>query len=141
MGRRPGWRRQGLILPRQRVDKPTRGSPENLARYTFQMRLTEDERRDIAAAACAVLPRGSRVSLFGSRTDDSKRGGDVDLLVELPVIPSADELHRLRSLLTVQLYRRMGERRIDIVMTDLGTADDRLIVSEARRQALELVHT
>lgn len=47
----------------------------------------------------------------------------------------------LRSLLTVQLYRRMGERRIDIVMTDLGTADDRLIVTEARRQALELVHT
>ena len=105
------------------------------------MRLTEDERRDIAAAAAAVLPRGSRVSLFGSRTDDSKRGGDVDLLVELPVIPSANEWVRLRSLLTVQLYRRMGERRIDIVMTDLGTADDRLIVSEARRHALELVHT
>ena len=81
------------------------------------------------------------MSLFGSRTDDSKRGGDVDLLVELPVIPSADELHRLRSRLAVQLVRRMGERRIDIVMSTLGTADDRLIVSEARRQALELVHT
>lgn len=105
------------------------------------MRLTEDERRDIAAAAVAVLPRGCRVSLFGSRTDDSKRGGDVDLLVELPVTPSASELLRLRSMLTVQLYRRMGERRIDIVMTDLGTADDRLIVSEARQQALELVQT
>ena len=105
------------------------------------MRLTEDERRDITVAASAVLPRGCRVSLFGSRTDDSKRGGDVDLLVEFPVIPSASELVRLRSLLTVQLYRRMGERRIDIVMTDMGTADERLIVSEARRQALELVHT
>jgi predicted nucleotidyltransferase len=105
------------------------------------MRLNEDERRHIAAAASTVLPPGSRVSLFGSRTDDAQRGGDVDLLVELPVIPSAEELHRLRSLLTVQLYRRMGERRIDIVMTDLGTADDRLIVSEARRQALELVQT
>lgn len=61
--------------------------------------------------------------------------------MELPVIPSGDDLHKLRSLLTVQLYRRMGERRIDIVMTCLGAADDRLIVSEARRQALELVHT
>lgn len=105
------------------------------------MRLTEDEQRDIAAAACAVLPRGSRVSLFGSRTDDSKRGGDVDLLVELPAIRPADDPLTLRSRLAVQLVRRMGERRIDIVMTALGAADDRLIVSEARRQAIELVHT
>ena len=105
------------------------------------MRLTDDERHHIAQAATAVLPAGSRVCLFGSRTDDSKRGGDVDLLVELPAIQPTDDLLRLRSLLAVQLYRRMGERQIDIVMTALGAADDRLVVAEARRQALELVHT
>ena len=65
----------------------------------------------------------------------------MDLLVELPASPSTDELLRLRSRLAVQLVRRMGERRIDIVMAALGAADGRLIVAEARRQALELVHT
>ena len=38
------------------------------------MRLSDDEKRDIARAAAAVLPPGSRVCLFGSRVDDAKRG-------------------------------------------------------------------
>ncbi len=64
----------------------------------------------------------------------------MDLLVEMPALRSTDDIVRLRSLFTAQLYRRMGERRIDVVMTGPG-ADDRLIVAEARRQAVELVRT
>lgn len=105
------------------------------------MRLTDDEKRDIARAAAAVLPPGSRVCLFGSRVDDARRGGDVDLLVEMPALMSTDDIVSLRSLFTAQLYRRMGERRIDALMTALGADDDRLIVTEARRQAVELART
>ncbi len=105
------------------------------------MRLSDDEKRDIARAAAAVLPPGSRVCLFGSRADDAKRGGDVDLLVEMPAFMSTDDIVSLRSLFTAQLYRRMGERRIDVLMTALGADDDRLIVTEARRQAVELART
>ena len=43
------------------------------------------EKAGIGWAAREVLPHGSRVLLFGSRTDDSRRGGDIDLLVEPPV--------------------------------------------------------
>ena len=35
----------------------------------------------------------------------------------------------------------MGERRIDIVVAAASEPDDRLIVHEARRQAIELVRT
>jgi len=35
----------------------------------------------------------------------------------------------------------MGERRIDILMACAQAADDRLIVNEARRQAIELART
>ena len=79
--------------------------------------------------------------LFGSRVDDAKRGGDVDLLVEMPAFMSTDDIVSLRSLFTAQLYRRMGERRIDVLMTALDADDDRLIVTEARRQAVELART
>jgi len=41
------------------------------------MRLTDQERRDIAQAAMTVLPRGTRVSLFGSHVDDAKQWRDV----------------------------------------------------------------
>ena len=39
------------------------------------------------------------------------------------------------------LAASMGERRIDVLMTALGADDDRLIVTEARRQAVELART
>jgi uncharacterized protein len=105
------------------------------------MRLTRDEQRDIAEAAQSVLPAESRVLLFGSRTDDARRGGDVDLLVETPSALGADECVRLCRLLTAQLYRRLGERRIDLLMSVEGAADERAVVCAARRDGIELTRT
>lgn len=102
------------------------------------MRMTPGEVRAVAEAASSVLPTGTRVLLFGSRVDDARRGGDIDLLVETPVLPSADEVVRLRNGFTAQLYRHLGERRIDIVMTVQGTEDVRAVVAQARRDAIEL---
>ena len=105
------------------------------------MRISSTERAAIASAARAVLPAGSRVMLFGSRTDDDRRGGDIDLLVEPPEPVSAQQAVALLTQLAARLYRSMGERRIDIVVAPADTQDDRLIVVEARRHALELVRT
>ncbi len=105
------------------------------------MRLSPFEQSAIAEAAHAVLPAGSRVLLFGSRTDDTRRGGDIDLLVEPPAPVDTSEESALRSRLTVRLYRLIGERRIDIVVAPAGVADDRLVIAEARRHAIELVQT
>ena len=103
------------------------------------MRLTEQEQTDIAEAARCLLPAGSRVLLFGSRTDDRRRGGDIDLLVEAPAPMSAQQAVALRTQLAARLYRSMGERRIDILVAPAGEADDRLVVAEARRYGLEVV--
>ena len=103
------------------------------------MRLTDAEHADIAAAARAILPPGSRVSLFGSRVDDSLRGGDVDLWIELAGQPSTADIVRLRARLTAALYRRWGERRIDMLMSLCDPPDQRPIVEEARRHSIELV--
>jgi hypothetical protein len=45
---------------------------------------------------------------------------------------------RLRNRFTAQLYRRLGERRIDILMTVQGSADERAVVAAARREGIEL---
>lgn len=117
------------------------------------MRLTAQERLQIAQATALVLPTGSRVCLFGSRTDDQRRGGDIDLLVETPSALDAPRQVALRTRFAAELYRRLGERRIDLLFVaesepcgaaadgslELdGKAEDRLIVREARRQAIEL---
>ena len=84
------------------------------------MRLTQQEQAAIADAARGVLPAGSRVLLFGSRTDDLRRGGDIDLLVEAPAPMSAQQAVALSTELAARLYRLIGERHIDILV---ATAD------------------
>ena len=59
--------------------------------------------------------------LFGSRTDDTKKGGDINILV------LSDELTKkdLR-LLRVDFFTHFGEQKIDIILDD-GTLQDPFI--------------
>ena len=45
------------------------------------MRLTADQAEVIRTAVREVYGEESRLWLFGSRVDDNRRGGDIDLLV------------------------------------------------------------
>lgn len=77
----------------------------------------------------------ARVFLFGSRTRDDLRGGDIDLLIELPE-PSADKLSvSLRAGARLQLA--LGERKIDVLVTDPKTADTP-IIRAARAEGIAL---
>jgi len=46
------------------------------------MRLSNDQRQSIVLAARRNLGEDAKIWLFGSRVDDTRRGGDVDLYVE-----------------------------------------------------------
>ena len=105
------------------------------------MRLTLQERGAIAEAARATLVAGTQVSLFGSRTDDDARGGDIDLLVETPVPMPAAELVARRQAFVARLYKLLGERRIEVVVSSPGGHATPPIVASARRQTVELVRT
>ena len=62
------------------------------------MRLTETQRQSIKSAVTSVIGEESRVWLFGSRVDDAKRGGDIDLYVETSPHPLMDEMRCKRYL-------------------------------------------
>jgi len=78
------------------------------------MRLSEDQRRAIREEVGRIFGNEAVVRLFGSRVDDSARGGDIDLHIETSGSPAEllDRELRLRAL----LLRRLGERRIDVVV-------------------------
>jgi predicted nucleotidyltransferase len=80
------------------------------------MRLSEVERRAIVTIAREVIGGDVQVRLFGSRTDDRARGGDIDLMVETDrALP--DRLQQeLR--LGVRLERALGGRRVDLLLVD-----------------------
>jgi len=53
--------------------------------FWITMRLTEETKNIIIAAVCRYFTQAEKIILFGSRTDDSKRGGDIDILVQTPI--------------------------------------------------------
>lgn len=58
------------------------------------MRITEQQRSSICRTLGRYFGPDSRVWLFGSRVDDTRRGGDVDLYVEAEIDPGADKFMR-----------------------------------------------
>ncbi len=79
------------------------------------MRLTTQQTNTITQLTKEIFGTDAVVKLFGSRMHDTKRGGDIDLLVELqqpiaqPVIASA----RLEA----KLMLALGLQKIDVIIS------------------------
>ncbi|KPV39045.1 DNA polymerase III subunit beta [Thiohalorhabdus denitrificans] len=82
------------------------------------MRLTEQQRQTIREEVANTFGPNASVRLFGSRLDDERRGGDIDLYIEADSTP--EELLGQELKLYARLQRRLGERRIDIVVHGQG---------------------
>jgi predicted nucleotidyltransferase len=87
---------------------------QEAASYTDFMRLTSAELAAIRDTVRAVAGTSATVRLFGSRTDDGARGGDIDLLVELAA-PVASAV-RLSARIAARLQQVLGDRRIDVLI-------------------------
>lgn len=78
------------------------------------MRLIPAQIDIIKTTAQTVLGDGARITLFGSRVDDSAEGGDVDLMIEVsralpePALGSA----RIAS----RVSRAMHGRKVDVLL-------------------------
>ena len=78
------------------------------------MRLTPNQIETIKSTASAVLGTGVQVTLFGSRLDDQKKGGDVDLYIEVPQPQLAQKIR-----CKVQLQDRL-DMPVDLVIKPVG---------------------
>jgi len=76
------------------------------------MRLSEEDRL-IIKEAVASYDQQAEVYLFGSRVDDSKKGGDIDLLIFSGKLRQGDA-GKIRE----DLWERMGEQQIDIIIAE-----------------------
>lgn len=75
------------------------------------MRLTEFEINAIKQAAQEIFGPNAQVFLFGSRVDDAKKGGDIDLYIKTE--SGNDFTHKIKFL--VLLEQKIGEQKIDVV--------------------------
>lgn len=97
------------------------------------MRLTEKEKDFIVSAVQKNFTDVSCVILFGSRVNDEKRGGDIDLLIETK--EANTYVKKIKTLSDIQL--KLGEQKIDMIETH-GDNDERLIVKNAYKEGIIL---
>ena len=78
------------------------------------MRLDDKTRRIIKDEIASQLGSEATIRLFGSRVDDSQRGGDIDLLIE----PSHSLTKRIQieCQLAACLYIKLGGRKVDVLI-------------------------
>lgn len=74
------------------------------------MRLKESEQNAIVSTV-KYFDNDANVYLFGSRVDDTKKGGDIDLLVLSECLTRDDK----RSI-KMKLYELLGEQKIDLII-------------------------
>lgn len=79
------------------------------------MRLKKEYIEIIKRITKEYFGENGKVFLFGSRVDDNKRGGDIDLYIETDIKENIIE-RKLKML--VQLEKYFGEQKIDIVVNN-----------------------
>lgn len=82
------------------------------------MRLSAQAARLIRETAEEQFGAGTRVLLFGSRADDSARGGDIDLCITpaQPVAQPALAAARFEA----RLIHLLGDQKIDVILASPG---------------------
>ncbi len=96
------------------------------------MRLSDFEQKMIKKAFRESFEEGE-IYLFGSRVDDSQKGGDIDLYL-IPSQKFENERDRKIEFL-VKLDSYIGEQKIDVV---LAKDSSRLIEQEALKYGVKL---
>jgi predicted nucleotidyltransferase len=84
------------------------------------MRITAYQHQVILAATREFFGERALVRLFGSRMDDTQRGGDIDLWVETPQL---EPLKAKKSLqLSSAIARQLGDCiEVDVIVKDAAT--------------------
>lgn len=95
------------------------------------VRLRDWEIDGIKKSVLKFIPT-AKVFLYGSRVDDKKKGGDIDLLIYCDQLPD----YQTKSKIKLALYDAIGEQRIDILYSKPN--EEEIFVQIVKDDAVEL---
>lgn len=99
------------------------------------MRITTTDRQAIVNITQQYFDKGAEVYLFGSRVDDNKKGGDIDLYIIPEHKNNAKQQYDKKIKFLVALQLAIGEQRVDVI---IFKDKNRPIEKEAIRTGIKL---
>lgn len=100
------------------------------------MRLSQFQIDTIKNLAKKHFGSATSVSLFGSRIDDHKKGGDIDLFIknkDESVLTVEGKIHFL-----AELKLKIGDRKIDVVFDNASTRQKKNFYRSLIQQKIEI---
>ena len=94
---------------------------------TNNMRLSLFEVETILRLKDKYFGKEAKIFLFGSRVDDRKKGGDIDLYIKSNIV---ENLFEKKQDFLIELEKCIGEQKIDVVF---AKNENRLIEIEAKK--------
>ena len=98
------------------------------------MRLTKQEIKAIKESFLEIFGSGN-IYLFGSRVDDKKRGGDIDLYIDLKNSLNFTTIFDKKIEFLGQIQAKIGEQKIDVI---ISKDKNRPIEQEALNNGIKL---
>ena len=81
------------------------------------MRLSEFQIELIKNLSHRFFGKNAKVYLFGSRADDNKKGGDIDIYIETDI---KENVFDKKIGMLVELEKKIGQRKIDLVVNNFA---------------------
>lgn len=100
------------------------------------MRLKQFQIDTINKLAKKHFGKETTVYLFGSRTDDNKKGGDIDLFITSSNEARLTMEAKIRFM--AELKANIGDRKIDVVFDNANTRRKKKFYRSVNRQKVEL---
>lgn len=93
--------------------------------YLCTMRLNSEQVSIISNTARSIFGESVQVLLFGSRTSDMRKGGDIDLLVQ----SADDKVLNISNKINfiVELKKQLGDQKIDVVLSRIDESGSPII--------------
>jgi len=100
------------------------------------MRLSNKDIAAIKEVTRRIFGDNATISLFGSRTDDNKKGGDIDLFIHCNCQISREELYQLKIKFLVLLKKVIGDQKIDVLIN--GGQLSKSLLEAVRKEEVQL---
>lgn len=100
------------------------------------MRLSDLEKNTLLVVFKSYSNVSAKIYLFGSRANDDKKGGDIDLL--LVFANETEKLSFRRLDFLVELKKKIGDRKIDLTLATLEQLEVDVFLKSVFDSAVEL---